>query len=72
MANCRQSRRLLECIENNFLSPVIYGCTREDAILDLVLTNAEENVREVKIGGSQGAAVPMIRIRSGKPRHRWS
>ena len=51
MANCRQSRRLLECIENNFLSPVIYGCTREDAILDLVLTNANELIGDTRKGG---------------------
>ena len=42
MANCRQSRRLLECTEDNFFSPVIYGCTRGDTILHLVLANANE------------------------------
>ncbi|KAK4826983.1 hypothetical protein QYF61_013083 [Mycteria americana] len=39
-ASCRQSRRLLECIEDNFLSQVIDSPTRGDAILDLLVTNA--------------------------------
>jgi len=45
--SCRQSRRLLECIEDN--SP-----TREDAILDLTVTNASELISDVKHGGSLG------------------
>ena len=40
--SCRQSRRLLECIEDNFLSQVIDGPTREEAVLDLLLTNAKD------------------------------
>jgi len=35
--SCRQSRRLLQCTENNFLSP-----TRGSATLDLLPTNASE------------------------------
>ncbi|GAB0209484.1 hypothetical protein GRJ2_003414100 [Grus japonensis] len=36
MASCRQSRRLLECIKDNFLTQVIDSPTRGDAILDLL------------------------------------
>ncbi|KAK4825884.1 hypothetical protein QYF61_003158 [Mycteria americana] len=39
-ASCRQSRRLLQCIEDNFLSQVINSPARGDAILDLMVTNA--------------------------------
>ena len=39
MASCRQSRRLLKCIEDNFLSQVIDSPTRGDVILDLLVTN---------------------------------
>ena len=36
IVNCRQSRRILECIQDNFLSQVVDRFTRGDAILDLV------------------------------------
>ena len=39
IASSRQSRRLLKCSEDNFLTQVIDGPTRGDAILDLLLTN---------------------------------
>ena len=52
MAGGRQSRRFLESVEDNLLVQVIQGPTRAEALLDLVHTNAEERVREVKIGGS--------------------
>ncbi|KAF1446075.1 hypothetical protein FQV07_0012864, partial [Pygoscelis papua] len=55
-ASCRQSRRLLECIEDNFLSQVIGNPTRGDAILDLLVTNASELIGDVKIGGSLGCS----------------
>jgi len=55
-ASCRQSSRLLECIEDNFLSQVISTSTRGDAILDLVVINASELVGDVKIGGSLGCS----------------
>ncbi len=56
MVGGRQSRRFLESVEDNFLVQVIDGPTRGEALLDLVLTNAEESVREVKIGGSLGCS----------------
>ena len=52
MAGGRQSRRFLESVEDNFLVQVIDGPTRGEALLDLVLTNAEESTREVKMGSS--------------------
>ena len=55
-AGGRQSRRFLESVEDNFLVQVIDGPTRGEALLDLVLTNAEESIREVKIGGSLGCS----------------
>ncbi|GAB0203805.1 hypothetical protein GRJ2_002846100 [Grus japonensis] len=48
-ASCRQSRRILECIEDNFLSQVIDR-------MDLLVTNASKLVRDVKIGGSLGCS----------------
>ncbi|KAK4807182.1 hypothetical protein QYF61_024308 [Mycteria americana] len=50
-ASCKQSRRLLECIEDNFLIQVTESPTRGDALLGLLLTNAEELIGEVKIDG---------------------
>ncbi|KAK4806906.1 hypothetical protein QYF61_012627 [Mycteria americana] len=55
-ASCRQSRRLLQCIEDNFLSQVIDSPTRGDAIPDLLATNASELIGDVKIGGSLGCS----------------
>ncbi|KAK4826871.1 hypothetical protein QYF61_011990 [Mycteria americana] len=56
MASCRQSRRLLECIEDDFLTQVIETPTRGDAILDLMVTNASELISDVNIGGSLGCS----------------
>jgi len=55
-ASCRQSRRFLECIEDNCLSQVIDSPTRGDAILDLLVTSATELIRDVKVGGSVGCS----------------
>ncbi|KAK4806137.1 hypothetical protein QYF61_001060 [Mycteria americana] len=55
-ASCRQSGRLLECIEDNFLSQVIDTPTRGDATLDLLVTNASELISDVKTGGSLGCS----------------
>ena len=52
----RQSRRFLESVEDNFLVQVIDGPTRREALLDLVLTSAEESIREINIGGSLGCS----------------
>ena len=51
MASCRQSKRLLKCVEDNFLSQVIEVLTRGDAVLDLLFTNASELTCDIRIGG---------------------
>jgi len=56
MASGTQSRRLLECIGDNFLSQVIDTPTQEDAILDLIVTNASELTGGVKTGGNLGCS----------------
>lgn len=53
-ANCKQSRRLLECIEDSFLAEVIERATRGDTLLDLLLTNAEKLIRGIKTGDTLG------------------
>ncbi|XP_009959602.1 PREDICTED: TBC1 domain family member 4-like [Leptosomus discolor] len=55
-ASCRQSRRLLECIGDNFLSQVMDSPTRGDAIRDLMVTNTSALIGDVKIGGSLGCS----------------
>ncbi|KAK4829571.1 hypothetical protein QYF61_005240 [Mycteria americana] len=55
-ASCRQSRRLLACIDDNFFSQVIDNPTRGDAILDLMVTNPSELIDDIKIGGSLGCS----------------
>ncbi|KAK4831255.1 hypothetical protein QYF61_016725 [Mycteria americana] len=56
MESCRQSRRLLEFIEDNFLTQVTDTPTRGEVILDLMVTNASELISDVKIGGSLGCS----------------
>lgn len=41
-----------EYIGNNFLPKEIKDLTRELALLDYILTNKEELVRDMKVGGS--------------------
>ncbi|KAK4816041.1 hypothetical protein QYF61_011049 [Mycteria americana] len=55
--NCKQSRKLLVCVEDNFLVQVMESPTRGEALLDLLLTNVEEFIGEVKTGGSLGCNV---------------
>ncbi|GAB0204009.1 mitochondrial enolase superfamily member 1 [Grus japonensis] len=56
MATYRQSRRLLECIEDNFLSQVIDSPTRGDVILGLMVINGSELISDIKTGGSLGCS----------------
>ena len=51
----RQSRRLLEQTEDKFLSQVIDSLNREDAVMDLLLTNMSELIGDVSIGGCLGS-----------------
>ena len=53
MASCRQSRRFLECIEDNFPSQVTDTPTWGDAMLDLMLTNASKWHQDWKQPGLQ-------------------
>lgn len=48
----KQSRRLLQCIDDNILTQMVENCTRRGALLDLVPMNKEDLVRDVKAGGS--------------------
>ena len=51
-----RSRQFLQCIEDNFLMQVVEEPTRGGALLDLILTNKEGLVKEVKVGGSLGCS----------------
>ena len=55
-AGHRQSRKFLECIEDNFLLHVIEEPKTRGAMLDLVLTNKERMVEKVKVKGSLGCS----------------
>ena len=71
MAGGRQSRTFLESVQDNFLVQVINEPTRGEALLDLVLSNEEESIREVKIGGSLGcsnhALVEFVMLKNAGP-----
>jgi len=47
-----QSRRYLQSIDDHFLMQVVEEPTRRGVLLDLVLTNKEGLVEDVKVGGS--------------------
>ncbi|GAB0187092.1 hypothetical protein GRJ2_001174500 [Grus japonensis] len=55
-AERKQSRKFLECVNDNFLLQVIEEPTRRGAMLDLVLTNKEGLVGNVKLKGSLGCS----------------
>ncbi|GAB0205799.1 hypothetical protein GRJ2_003045500 [Grus japonensis] len=50
-AERKQSRKFLECVDDNFLLQVIEEPTRRGAMLDLVLTNKEGLVGDMKLKG---------------------
>ena len=52
MGVCKQSWRLLECAQYNFLVMILDKLGRGEALLHLVLTSAEEFIKEVKNRGS--------------------
>lgn len=54
--SCKQSGRLLEHDEDNFLLQMIERPTRGDAFLNLFLSNAEKLTGEVSSGGSLGCS----------------
>ncbi|PKU42733.1 glycerol kinase [Limosa lapponica baueri] len=51
-----KSRKFLECVNDNFLLQMIEEPTRKGAMLDLVLTNKEGLVGNVKFKGSLGCS----------------
>lgn len=53
---CKQSRWFLECVEDNSMMQVIHEMTREDALQDLLLTEKEELIGDVKVKGSHGCS----------------
>ncbi|GAB0177907.1 mitochondrial enolase superfamily member 1 [Grus japonensis] len=53
-AEHKQSRKFLECVNDNFLLQVTEEPTRRGALLDLVLSNKEGLVGDVKLKGSLG------------------
>ncbi|GAB0210150.1 hypothetical protein GRJ2_003480800 [Grus japonensis] len=55
-AERKQSRKFLECVDDNFLLQVIEEPMRRGAMLDLVLTNKEGLVGDVKLKGSLGCS----------------
>jgi len=55
-AGHRQARMFLECVEDNFLLQAIEEPTRRGAMLNLVLTNKEGLVGNVKLKGSLGCS----------------
>ena len=52
----KQSRRFLECIDDNFLLQVIEEEKRRGAVLDLAPSNKEGVVGSVKLKGSLGCS----------------
>ncbi|KAM9591180.1 uncharacterized protein ACIBXB_006077 isoform 1-T3 [Morphnus guianensis] len=50
----KQSRRFLECVEDNFLTQLVGEPTRGEALLDLLFTNREGLVGDVVVGGRLG------------------
>ncbi|GAB0206541.1 mitochondrial enolase superfamily member 1 [Grus japonensis] len=55
-AERKQSRKFLECVDDNFLLQVIEESMRRGALLDLILTNKEGLVGDVKLKGSLGCS----------------
>ncbi|PKU35647.1 glycerol kinase [Limosa lapponica baueri] len=51
-----QSRKFLQCTDDKFLTQVVEEPTRRGVLLDLVLTNKEGLVEDIKVGGSLGCS----------------
>lgn len=56
MVSCGQSRRLLECIGDKFLSQAIDSCTRKGVVLDVLLTSSSELIDDIRMGGCLGCS----------------
>ncbi|GAB0204649.1 mitochondrial enolase superfamily member 1 [Grus japonensis] len=55
-AERKQSRKFLECVNDNFLLQVTEEPTRRGAMLDLIRTNKEGLVGDIKLKGSLGCS----------------
>ena len=55
-ARCAQPRRFLQCMEDNILMQAMEEPMRRGVLLDLVLTNKEGLVGDVKAGSSLGCS----------------
>jgi len=51
-AERKQSRRFMECVEDNFLMSLVSEPIRGGALLDLLFTNREGLVGHVAVGGT--------------------
>ncbi|PKU44704.1 glycerol kinase [Limosa lapponica baueri] len=51
-----QSRRFLQCVDDNFLTQLVEEPMRREALLDLVLTNKEGPVEDSKVEGNLGCS----------------
>ncbi|GAB0202744.1 hypothetical protein GRJ2_002740000 [Grus japonensis] len=54
-AECKEPKKFLECVDDNFLLQVIEEPTRRGAMLDLVLTN-----KEGLVGGREAQGQPWL------------
>ena len=52
----KESKRFLECIDDNFLFQVVQEPMRKGAMLDLVLNNKEGLMNSVKLKGRLGCS----------------
>ncbi|GAB0189120.1 hypothetical protein GRJ2_001377300 [Grus japonensis] len=69
-AEHKQSRKFLECVDDNFLMQVIEEPMRRGAMLDIVLTNKEGLVGDVKLKGSLGCSDhEMVDFRAARRAH---
>jgi len=53
-ADSKESRRFLECVEDNFLTQLVSELTREGTLLGLLFVNWERLVGDVMVGGCLG------------------
>lgn len=61
MVSCKQSRRFLESIGNNFLVRVLVRPIQGEVLLDTMITHVEETVKE---GCSNNALVKFVTLRN--------
>ncbi|GAB0203723.1 hypothetical protein GRJ2_002837900 [Grus japonensis] len=69
IAERKQSRRFLECVEDNFLTQLVSEPTREGAPLDLLLVNREGLVGDATVAGHLWWCAPTITTLSHN--HQW-